>query len=569
VVATSKSGRSTNRTPKRSQSARAKPTLGTALLHGLKEHGAREIFGIPGDFVLPLFKVIEETGILPHYTLSHEPGVGFAADAAARYNCGLGVAVVTYGAGAFNLVNAVAGAYAERSPVVVVAGAPGARERASGFMLHHQARALDSQLAVFREITCDQAVLSDPAAAPGDIARVLRNARELSLPVYIEVPRDVVDAATGAVPVLPRRAADAGALAECAEEVLQRLAGARSAAIIVDVEIRRYGLEDRVAALARSLGLPVVTTFMGRGLLDDAPDVLSGTYLGAAGDPAVTALVEDADMLLLLGVILSDTNFALSQRRLDPRATVLAIGRTVRIGHHVYADLPLEDLVDALNTRARPSAASRRTRRRPASTYPRGLKADAAPVAPSDIACAINDLFDRHGAMPMTSDMGDCLFTAMEIENTALAAPGYYAGMGFGVPAGIGVAATTGRRPLILVGDGAFQMTGWELGNCRRYGFDPIVVVFNNASWEMLRVFQPESAFNDLDDWNFSAMAPAMGGAGERVTTRRELAAALERAVKRRDSFSIVEVMLPRGVTSQTLARFIAGFKAAREPSAG
>jgi indolepyruvate decarboxylase len=171
--------------------------------------------------------------------------------------------------------------------------------------------------------------------------------------------------------------------------------------------------------------------------------------------------------------------------------------------------------------------------------------------------------------MPMTSDMGDCLFTAMEIENTALAAPGYYAGMGFGVPAGIGVAATTGRRPLILVGDGAFQMTGWELGNCRRYGFDPIVVLFNNASWEMLRVFQPESAFNDLDDWNFSAMAPAMGGAGERVTTRRDLAAALERAVARRGAFSLVEVMLPRGTTSHTLARFVAGFKAAREPSAG
>ncbi|MFL5069165.1 MAG: indolepyruvate/phenylpyruvate decarboxylase [Xanthobacteraceae bacterium] len=557
--------------PKRSRlaQARAKPTLGTALLHGLKDHGAREIFGLPGDFVLPLFKVIEDSAILPHYTLSHEPGVGFAADAAARYNCGLGVAVVTYGAGAFNLVNAVAGAYAERSPVVVVAGAPGARERASGFMLHHQARALDSQLAVFREITCDQAVLSDPATAPGDIARVLRNARELSLPVYIEVPRDMVDAATAPVPVLPRRAADPSALAECAEEILQRLARAQSAAIIVDVEIRRYGLEDRVAALARALKVPVVTTFMGRGLLDDARDVLSGTYLGAAGDPAVTALVEDADMLLLLGVILSDINFALSQRRLDPRATVLAIGRTVRIGHHLYPDLPLEDLIDALHARARPSAASQRRRQRPASIYSRGLKADAAAIAPSDIACAVNDLFDRHGAMPMTSDMGDCLFTAMEIENTALAAPGYYAGMGFGVPAGIGVAATTGRRPLILVGDGAFQMTGWELGNCRRYGFDPIVVVFNNASWEMLRVFQPESGFNDLDDWNFSAMAPAMGGVGERATTRRDLAAALERAAARRGVFSLVEVMLPRGATSRTLARFVAGFKAAREPTTG
>jgi indolepyruvate decarboxylase len=77
--------------------------------------------------------------------------------------------------------------------------------------------------------------------------------------------------------------------------------------------------------------------------------------------------------------------------------------------------------------------------------------------------------------MPMTADVGDCLFTAMEIENSALAAPGYHAGMGFGVPAGIGAAAATGRRPLVLVGDGAFQ---------------------------------PESRFNDLDDWNFAAMPP-------------------------------------------------------------
>jgi indolepyruvate decarboxylase len=90
--------------------------------------------------------------------------------------------------------------------------------------------------------------------------------------------------------------------------------------------------------------------------------------------------------------------------------------------------------------------------------------------------------------------MGDCLFTAMDIEHTALVAPGYYATMGFGVPAGLGLQAATNERPLILVGDGAFQMTGWELGNCRRYGWDPIVLVFNNASWEMLRTFQPESA---------------------------------------------------------------------------
>ena len=122
---------------------------------------------------------------------------------------------------------------------------------------------------------------------------------------------------------------------------------------------------------------------------------------------------------------------------------------------------------------------------------------------------------------------------------------------------------------MILVGDGAFQMTGWELGNCRRYGLDPIVLLFNNCSWEMLRVFQPESAFNDLDDWHFAAIAPSLGGHGERVATRGELVAALERAHARRGVFSLIEIMLPRGVTSQTLARFVEGFKVAREAPRG
>src|SRR5215203_1303525 len=103
--------------------------LGEVLLRALKAHGAREIFGIPGDFILPFFKVIENSAILPLYTLSHEPGVGFAADAAGRYyGQGLGVAAVTYGAGGFNMVNAVAGAYAEKSPLVVLAGGPSAIE---------------------------------------------------------------------------------------------------------------------------------------------------------------------------------------------------------------------------------------------------------------------------------------------------------------------------------------------------------------------------------------------------------------------------------------------------------
>ena len=155
------------------------PKLGEALLEAFSAHGAREIFGIPGDFVLPFFKVIEESGALPFYTMSHEPAVGFAADAAARFRASISVAVATWGAGAFNLVNPVAGAYAERVPVVVVSGAPGMGERRSGFHLHHMSRALDTQARIFAEITCDQAILEEPARAPEQIARVLRSAHRV------------------------------------------------------------------------------------------------------------------------------------------------------------------------------------------------------------------------------------------------------------------------------------------------------------------------------------------------------------------------------------------------------
>ncbi|MGI4946467.1 MAG: indolepyruvate/phenylpyruvate decarboxylase [Janthinobacterium lividum] len=540
------------------------PTLGRALLEALRDHGAQEIFGIPGDFVLPFFKAVEESGLLPFYTLSHEPAVGFAADAASRFRGAISVAVATWGAGAFNLVNPIAGTYAERVPVVVISGAPGVQERASGWRLHHMSREVETQTRIFREITCDHAVLDDPAQAPALIARVLRSARENSLPVYLELPRDLVGAEVEPVPVLPSSPVLPGALAEAADEILARLRGARVPCLMVDVEVRRYGVEDRVAELAERLGIPVVTTFMGRGLLSRHAGVVSGTYLGAAGRPEITELVEGSDALLLLGVILSDTNFAVSTRKIDLRRAMLAISRTVQVGHHSYADVPLDLLVDALLRRAGP----RRDGPPPASApdiCPGNMPADDQPIAPSDIAAAINDLFARTGALPIAADMGDCLFTAMEIRDTNLVAPGYYAGMGYGVPAGLGACVAAGARPLILVGDGAFQMTGFELGNCRRYGWDPIVVVFNNASWEMLRVFQPESAFNNLDDWRFAELAGPLGGDGVRVSTRRDLAAALTRAQATRGRFQLIEVMLPRGQTSDTLARFVAGFKAARE----
>jgi indolepyruvate decarboxylase len=263
--------------------------------------------------------------------------------------------------------------------------------------------------------------------------------------------------------------------------------------------------------------------------------------------------VEESDGLLLLGVIVSDTNFGVSARRVDLRRAIVALDGQVRLGFHTYESIPLARLVEALLARARPLANARAVA--PVEA-PRGLAKDGAPVEPTDVARGLNDLMDAQGRMPVATDVGDCLFTAMDLQRTEHVAPGYYASMGFGVPAGLGVQAASGRRPVILVGDGAFQMTGLELGHCARHGWDPIVVVLNNGGWGMLRAFRPDATYNALGTWDFAAMAPAMGGIGHRVTTRAELGAALDTAGRERGRFHLLDVRIAPGALSATLRRF-------------
>jgi indolepyruvate decarboxylase len=298
--------------------------------------------------------------------------------------------------------------------------------------------------------------------------------------------------------------------------------------------VRRYGLEDKVALLSRRLGLPVVTSFMGRGLLADHDAPLVGTYMGVAGLPEVTQLVEGSDGLFLLGEIICDTNFAVSETKIDMRKTIQALDGRVTLGYHSIRTCRWRRWSMPVAKSRRPETAfavepsglsprhGGRQRKHHADRHRHGGE------RPDGNAWKNADRL-RHGRLPVHRDGN---------RHTALVAPGYYATMGYGVPAGLGLQAATGQRPLILVGDGAFQMTGWELGNCRRYGWDPIVLLFNNASWEMLRTFQPESGFNDLGHWGFAEMAAGMGGDGVRVGTRAELKAALDKAPWRRAAAS-------------------------------
>src|SRR5258707_4409607 len=177
-------------------------TMGDFLVAYLRKIGVQHVFGIPGDLALKLFFALGRRHGLEIITLSHEPGVGFAADGYARATGRIGVACVTYGAGGHNMVNPVAGSFSERVPILIFSGGPGEEERKLGTLIHHQAREIESQHRIYKEVTCASAVLTEPRTAAMELHRVVRAIWAEQHPRYIVNHRDIVDRQIGVTELL-------------------------------------------------------------------------------------------------------------------------------------------------------------------------------------------------------------------------------------------------------------------------------------------------------------------------------------------------------------------------------
>ena len=162
---------------------------------------------------------------------------------------------------------------------------------------------------------------------------------------------------------------------------------------------------------------------------------------------------------------------------------------------------------------------------------------------------------DQHCCV--VADIGDAVFGAVGIRSAKQAqfiAPAYYMSMGFAVPASIGIAL--GRpdlRPYVVVGDGAFQMTGVEISTAVRLGLNPIILVLNNDGYGTMRKIR-DGSFNVITQWNYHKICELVGG-GEATTvsTKGELDAALHSAQAAR-SVRVIEIKVPRGDVSRQLA---------------
>jgi TPP-dependent 2-oxoacid decarboxylase len=529
-------------------------TIGDYLINRLYEHGLRHAFGIPGDYVLAFYKQMDDSRIKMINT-ADEQGAGYAANAYARLR-GLGAVCITYGVGGLKVVNTTAQAYAEESPVVVISGAPGIKEQSGNPLLHHKVKTFDTQLKVFEQLTVAQAVLDNPETAGREINRVLAAAICYRRPVYIELPRDMVSVKI--VPVEEKITPpdmDKGPFKEAVSEAVDMINQAKNPVLVAGVELLRYGMQNAFKRLVEKTNLPVTSTLLGKSAFSERDPHYIGLYEGGLSRELVRQYVEGSDCVILLGMLMTDLDLGIFTAHLDQGKSIYSTSAKTSIRFHTYNAVYLNGFLQGL--------LQADIHRRPDPEIPPEAPLSLYEPLPGQ-KMTVERLFQRLETWLddntfVIADTGDATFASGDISVPRAAefmSSAYYATLGFAVPASIAVQlALPHLRPLVLVGDGAFQMTGMELSTAARYGLNPIVIVLNNSGYGTERPML-DGKFNDVAPWQFARLPEIFGaGKGFVVDTEEDLEKALSAARDYREGFCILDVHLGQYDFSPVLQR--------------
>ncbi len=535
----------------------ASHTVGSFLFDYLYQQGVEHAFGIPGDFALPTFRWLDKSPIRL-INMTHEPSVGFAADGYARVH-GLGVAVVTYCVGGLNMLNSVACAYAEKSPVIVISGGPSPSDRKADPLLHHKVRTFDTQRRIFDEVTCASAVLLDPKTAASEIVRVVREVQAQCRPGYIEVPFDVVDMPIEppALPNIPLPVSEPENLAAAIEDLTQMVEQAKNPVIIADVELHRHNLTDLAVDIAQKFNIPIAATLLSKSVISEQNPLYIGVYSGGLSEPQTQQFVEQSDCVIMLGAFITDMFLGFFTADLNRRKTVIATTEKIQIGLRRYDHVVFSEFLEKL--------LASNLRPKPAFENPvRFPEKNLLPQFTPDEPVSIEKFFAMLGAMmpedaTVVCDTGDALIGAINLRTSQrknFIADAYYLSMGFAVPAGLGaMVANPDSRAMIIVGDGAFQMTGIELSTAVKEGLAPVVFLLNNDGYGTQRNIL-DGPFNDIQPWDYTKICELIqGGKGYRADTMQKLKSSMEEALADMDTMALIEVVVPRNDSSRSLRR--------------
>jgi TPP-dependent 2-oxoacid decarboxylase len=512
--------------------------IGSYLIRRLYDHGVRHIFGVPGDFVLAFYQQLMQSNKLKVINTCDEQGAAFAADAYARIN-GLGVVCVTYCVGGLKVVNATAQGFAEKSPIVVISGAPGIKERIKNPLLHHKVRDFDTQQKIFEHMTIDSVLIDNPRTAAKDIDRVLSSATRYKRPVYIELPRDIIS-----MPIHQEQYIDSfttysktyetdmDSMQEALAETTAMINSSKQPVIIAGVEIHRFGLQNKLLQLTDKTNIPVVATVLSKSVISEDHPSYIGVYEGAMGHQSVKEYVESSDCLILLGALMTDINFGISTTPIEQSKSIYVTSEKISIKHHNFENVLLQDFLTKLieaPLRRKDSVLVEKQVNVKKNNNKHFSAAKGQRITVKRLFERLN--FSITNNTIVIADVGDSLFGALDLTihgQTEFLSPAYYCSMGFAVPAAIGSQlANPALRPIVIVGDGAFQMTGVEISTISRFALNPIIIILNNEGYGTERPML-DGPFNDVLRWKYYRIPEIIDhGKGFLIETEDQLEQAL------------------------------------------
>ncbi|MFD5078326.1 alpha-keto acid decarboxylase family protein [Streptomyces sp. NPDC058371] len=533
-------------------------TVGQYLVDRLRQLGLEHLFSIAGDYSIDWLNRYVTPSSIQIIEEVNEVNAGYAADGYARLK-GIGALCVTYSAGALCAVNAVAGAYVEKVPLVLINGTPSIQKtitfEQTGFSAHHLISGRETDMQSFEHITVAAIRIDKPDLAPALIDYALTQCISERRPIYIELLQDMVDLECEpprGVLKPARTFSDETSLKQSVERICARLESAENPLIWVGVEVDRLGLQDKTTSLLQQLNVPFVTELLSKAVLSEDDELFVGVLDGQASSPAVADLAATSDFVLALGVWLTDIN-SLGWNP-DYDKTAFASFDAVKFGTYFGGQVALEHLIDGLLAE-KITPKVRQLPKRPTRSTPTVGASDV--ITYQGFYNFIQQYIDRNTIVGSDASMNYFGSLLLDVPGPGgFVVQSSYSSIGYSAPAATGIclAKRPDQRVMVFTGDGGFQMTAQCLSTQTRFKLNPIVFVIDNGVYAVEQwladssVFHSDKAFYKpcvLHRWNYSVLSEVFGCQGWEVGTYRELRDAMAGALKNSSSPSIIQVRVP------------------------
>ncbi|EDL7786406.1 indolepyruvate decarboxylase [Salmonella enterica] len=525
-------------------------TVADYLLDRLAGCGIGHLFGVPGDYNLQFLDHVIDHPTLRWVGCANELNAAYAADGYARMS-GAGALLTTFGVGELSAINGIAGSYAEYVPVLHIVGAPCSAAQQRGELMHHTLGDGDFRhfYRMSQAISAASAILDEQNAC-FEIDRVLGEMLAARRPGYIMLPADV--AKKTAIPptealTLPAHETQSGVETAFRYYARQCLMNSRRIALLADFLAGRFGLRPLLQRWMAETPIAHATLLMGKGLFDEQHPNFVGTYSAGASSKEVRQAIEDADRVICVGTRFVDTLTAGFTQQLPAERTLEIQPYASRIGE-TWFNLPMAQAVSTLRELCLECAFAPPTPR----SAGQPVRIDKGELTQENFWQTLQQYL-KPGDILLV-DQGTAAFGAAALslpDGAEVVVQPLWGSIGYSLPAAFGAqTACPDRRVILIIGDGAAQLTIQEMGSMLRDGQTPLILLLNNDGYTVERAIQGAAQrYNDIASWNWTQIPQALNAAQQaecwRVTQAIQLAEVLERLV-RPQRLSFIEVMLPK-----------------------